>query len=244
MTDDAPKGYDDVWSLAKSAVVQVGAGRGFIVGAGDHRYVVTAAHCLPRSRFPRPHLANSVPELTFPKIIGPLASKQRTIWGELCVISLTDDVAVFSEPDGQVLCDQCAEFEEFAKASIPIGNPPEAIEPHLRESHPGAAAFMLSLDGEWQSCTVHNGGRFLVISDGAGFIRSGMSGEPIIDANGGAIGLMSTSGSGGVNTHPSLTDCLPPWLLRKLDIRSIRVGGSNVRRRAKSPLGSNKKQSL
>jgi len=42
-----------------------------------------------------------------------------------------------------------------------------------------------------------------------------MSGSPIIDANGAAIGLIST-GDGDMN--PSLTDCLPPWLLRKLDV--------------------------
>ena len=48
---------------AKRAVVQVGDGRGFVVGAGEYdRYVITAAHCLPRQ--PKPHLANGVPELT------------------------------------------------------------------------------------------------------------------------------------------------------------------------------------
>ena len=44
-------------TLLTGAVVEVGHGRGFIVGATDDtRYVVTAAHCLPRWRYPRPHL--------------------------------------------------------------------------------------------------------------------------------------------------------------------------------------------
>ena len=57
------------------AVVQVGAGRGFIVEAEhQERYIITAAHCLPRSRYPFPHLANTSPELTLPRIIGTDAS--------------------------------------------------------------------------------------------------------------------------------------------------------------------------
>jgi hypothetical protein len=79
---------------------------------------------------------------------------------------------------------------------------------------------VLSLDGEWQSCTVHNGGRFLRITNhGKNSIKGGMSGSPIIDATGAAIGLIST-GDGDMN--PSLMDCLPPWLLRKLDVSQVR----------------------
>ena len=42
--------------------------------------------------------------------------------------------------------------------------------------------------GEWQFCTLHNGGRFLSIEQND-LIKSGMSGSPIIDSNGVAIGL-------------------------------------------------------
>ena len=73
----------------------------------------------------------------------------------------------------------------------------------------------MSLDGEWQPCTVHNGGRYLMTCDGADRIRGGMSGSPIIDTNGDAIGLVSTGGEND-NLNPSL-DCLPAWMLRKLD---------------------------
>jgi hypothetical protein len=34
----------------------VGDGRGFVVSAGEYRFVITAAHCLPQH--PSPHLAN------------------------------------------------------------------------------------------------------------------------------------------------------------------------------------------
>jgi hypothetical protein len=197
-------------------------GRGFVVSAGYERYIITAAHCLPRSRYPSPHLANSTVELTFPKIISPLGSKRREhmIWAELCVLSLADDVAVFAEPDGQVLCDEHDRYEAVTEQAMRVGRSPVAHPPHEWIVEHETPAWFLSFDGEWQSCTVHNGGRFLEISDGADCIKSGMSGEPIIDVNGAAIGLMSTSGSGGVNMHPSLTDCLPPWLLRKLAVRA------------------------
>jgi hypothetical protein len=77
---------------AKRAVVQVGDGRGFVVGAGEYdRYVITAAHCLPRQ--PKPHLANGVPELTYANLVGPLAKDERTIWAGLVVNNLVDDVA-------------------------------------------------------------------------------------------------------------------------------------------------------
>ena len=59
---------------------------------------------------------------------------------------------------------------------------------------------------------VHNGGRFLWIKTDHGF-QSGMSGSPIINDSGAAIGIVSTSG-GDANIAPSLSDCLPPWLLR------------------------------
>jgi hypothetical protein len=49
-----------------------------------------------------------------------------------------------------------------------------------------------------------------------------MSGSPIIDSDGRAIGLISTSSVGehiGVrNMNLNLLDCLRPWLLRKLDV--------------------------
>lgn len=217
-------GVPSAVQTAKRAVVQVGYGRGFVVSAGEYgSYVITAAHCLPRWRYPYPHLANSTTELTFPRIIGALGSKRKeqTIWAELCSISLTDDIAAFSEPDDQELCDQCEQYQAFAETAITIGNPPAIVPPYQWDETPRTVAFVLSLDGEWQTCTVHNGGRFLAISDGAECIKGGMSGSPIINSNGAAIGLVSTGGGddGGFNMHPSLGDCLPSWLLRKLKRR-------------------------
>jgi hypothetical protein len=213
--------FEQALERAKGAVIRVGAsGRGFIVSAGeDKRYVITAAHCLPRSRLPSPHLANSGRELTFSNFLGPLGQKQRTIWAELCAINLCDDFAVLGAPDGQALYEQCAEYEKFTEApTMTIGIPPDALAPYLWKNDPGRAAWMLSLDGEWQRCVVYNGGRFLTLMTDQK-IESGMSGSPIIDDKGAAIGVISTASDGGdfnFNLGPSLTDCSPAHLLRKL----------------------------
>jgi hypothetical protein len=163
--DEALNMHRSVLEKAKRAVVQVGYGRGFVVGTPSERFIVTAAHCLPRSRYPRPHLANG----TLPRIIGPLGSKRAH---------------------------------------------PRSADRH-RPAENDSPAWLLSLDGQWQSCTVQNNGRFLLVRQGYQLIRSGMSGSCILNESGGAIGLMSTSGStDDMNSHPSLTDCLPSWLLR------------------------------
>jgi hypothetical protein len=211
--------------LPTSAVVQVGKrkGRGFIVGAVDGGcYIVTAAHCLPRRRDPRPHLGNSINELTYPNFVGPLGAKHGTVWAELCTLSLTDDIAVFGAPDNQELSDQADQYVAFTATAIQIAASPAAVEPYKWHALPGAPAWVLSLDGDWLRCTVHNGGRWLTL-DGVP-IKSGMSGSPILNADGAAIGLISTGNEGfGRNTHPSLMDCLPPWLSRRLAIRTRRT---------------------
>jgi hypothetical protein len=51
-------------TLLTDAIVEVGDGRGFIVGATDDtRYIVTAAHCLLRWRYPRSHLKLGQPRV-------------------------------------------------------------------------------------------------------------------------------------------------------------------------------------
>ena len=161
-------------------------------------------------RRPRADLAN---------LVGPLAKDERTIWAGLVVDNLVDDVAVLAEPDGHELSDECESYETFTTAVMMIGKPPIAVAPHEWGITNGTAAWVLSLDRKWQPCHVHNGGRFnhQESKDRRRNVR-----VPIIDANGAAIGLVST-GNGARESPgicPSLADCLPPWLLRKLAIAS------------------------
>lgn len=209
---------------AKRAVIHVGGARGFVVSAGEVRYIITAAHCLPRWRYPYPHLANGPIELTFPRMIGPLGSKRtkRAIGAELCFLSLADDVAVFMEPDGQMLGDENDQYQAFTEQAITLGPAPNACGPWEWTVESETPAWLLSLDGQWLRCTVQNGGRWLTVRQGAELIKSGMSGSCIVDDNGAAIALVSTGGGtvGDGGFHPSLMGCLPPWLLQKLDTGS------------------------
>jgi hypothetical protein len=126
------------------------------------------------------------------------------------VLSLTDDIAVFCQPDNQELNEPAEQYEEFTTVSLPVGQAPPA---HDWGEAPGVPGYVLSLDGEWQPCSVCNGGRFLTL-DGVK-IDNGMSGSPILNADGAAIGLISTGSEGFTNNrHPSLIDCLPPWLVK------------------------------
>jgi Trypsin-like peptidase domain len=202
------------------AIVRVGDGRGFIVGADGNRFIITAAHCIPRERRPMPHLANGVGELTCPNLIGPLKRAKRTIWGELCALSLTDDVAALCAPDDQELSELADKFEAFTATTLPVGAPPSPVPPYQWMETPGTPAWVLSLDGRWLPCTVHSGGRFLA-TDASAEIKGGMSGSPILNAQGEAIGLISTSSEthrwqAFSDRHPSLADCLPPWLWRAI----------------------------
>jgi hypothetical protein len=82
-------------------------------------------------------------------------------------------------------------------------------------------AWLLSLDGNWFTCSArHSGGAFWLY-DAAEGIKGGMSGSPIIAENGSAIGVVCLSmgmvrrdldkhREGG---RPRLVHHLPAWVL-------------------------------
>jgi hypothetical protein len=203
------------------AIVQVGCrdGRGFIVG-GAHgaRYVVTAARCLAQSRFPRPNLAFRVREWTFPNVIGPLGANRGTITAQLCVINLADDIAVFGEPNKE-LGFETHQYKQFTAIAMPVAEPPATPEPCRWRNASGSRAWVSAPDGTWLCCSVQDSGGFLMV--GGVDVTSAMSGSPIVNADGAAIGLISaTEGGGRYDTgYRSLVDCLPAWLWRKLQCR-------------------------
>jgi hypothetical protein len=209
-------------SFRSSAVVRVGdSGRGVIV-AGEfdqRRYIVTAAHCLPRSRYPRP-MAMGTSGLR--KFVGALAAK-RTVSVDVTVLNLIEDVAVLGSLDDQQCWELAEEYEQFTLPCMVAGDAPARVEPWNWHRVPGANGWVLSLDMVWTPCTIHRNDRFLTVSGAK--IEPGMSGSPILNARGEVIGIISMSGENldedyGNNWHPSLADCLPPWLWRKLMTRT------------------------
>jgi hypothetical protein len=77
---------------------------------------------------------------------------------------------------------------------------------------PEAPAWLVSIDQSLGAMHGSHNGRFLSLRGVK--IESGMSGSPILNADGAAIGLISTSSEDDDmgNVHPSIMGRLPPWL--------------------------------
>jgi hypothetical protein len=89
----------------QKSLVRVGGGngRGFVVQARERfqqRYVITAAHCLPRVPGP-PGFRNEWEE-TIGEVLGPLG-EEATVWAECVYVDPIADIAVLMTPDTQSL---------------------------------------------------------------------------------------------------------------------------------------------
>jgi Trypsin-like peptidase domain len=206
-----------------SVVVKVGDGRGFIVGgAHGRRLVVTAAHCLPR--FPPCHSASYIQDRTYADLIGQLGDPAPMVWAECLFVDPVADIAVLGSPDNQALFEQAEAYDalmERAALALPIAEPADVDD--------GANGWLLTLDGRWAKCVVHAHPLALWIEKCVEGIRGGMSGSPILDGSGSAIGVVTVSGGSpddleahtGGGPSPRLTSCLPGWLLRELEASSV-----------------------
>ncbi len=204
----------DCLNIDTSAIVTVGDGRGFIVQATRHRFVITAGHCLP---FLPPSLSVSyTEERTYEALLGPLGG-ERKVWAECLFADAIGDLAILGPPDNQELWDQAEDYVALMETPFSITDPPRGRSP----------AWLLSLEDRWYRCTVsHNGGMLGVLGAAEGIV-GGMSGSPIVANDGSAIGVICTSGgTGEVHTeggpNPRLVGNLPGWLLHQL---SCALGG-------------------
>jgi hypothetical protein len=85
------------------SLVHAGASRGFVVEARDplrQRYIITAAHCLPRL----PDIQDEWPGV-FRDVLGPLGSA-TTSCAECLYVDPISDIAVLGTPDAEELPDQ------------------------------------------------------------------------------------------------------------------------------------------
>jgi hypothetical protein len=202
---------------ATSAVVSVGDGRGFIIVYERHddgctfsdRPVITAAHCLPD--LPPCHGMPDLEEKTYKKLLAPLGG-EPAVSCECLFVDPVADIAVLGTPDAQTYFDEAAAFDELVDPVTP-----------LEIAAPGTEGWLLSLDGAWFRCKVIVlPGHSLMLTDLEGNFDGGMSGSPIISADGAAIGVACLGGEDlagnqrEAGPNPSLVSNLPGWLQRKL----------------------------
>ena len=184
---------------AKSAVVTVGDGRGFVVNHGHSRLVVTAAQCLPFF----PHGESDLGEKTH-KILAPLGS-EPTVWAQCLFADPIADIAVLGSPDGQGLPDEAKAYEVLLKSATPLS---------IADGPEQGRGWVLSLERHWLRCTVQ------IINDGSLWIPNtsphvvpGMAGSPIISDSVEAIGVLSLGTNLEGWKNPRLVRDLPGWVL-------------------------------
>jgi hypothetical protein len=173
--------------LATQAVVRVGRrGRGFLIAQGGRRFVVTAAHCLPRlPKVGRRH--------RYLALLGRLDGARLTASAECLFVDPVADIAVLGVRGA------------LARDAVPL---------RIARSRHKARAWLLAHNGTWARCRVSRRGSGLWISGANGGIASGMSGSPILNAAGRAIGVLCCSrDSSGGGPNPNLSAHLPAWLL-------------------------------
>ena len=237
MTDTATK-MRPALQNALNEVVTVGSGRGFVVedSRGHHRYIITAAHCLPF--LPPCHGFSHTEERTYEDLLAPLG-EAPSVWCECLFVDPVADIAVLGSPDDQALGEQAEAYEALVAAAIPLAIAEPSSQPTVQEVARLAeleklgvrgqgpwvrlecVALLLSLSNEWFPCKVeHSPNGMLAIRDATAGIAGGMSGSPIIVEDGTAIGIVCLGDGvdrpteGGPN--PRLMGNLPGWFLNKL----------------------------
>jgi hypothetical protein len=188
--------------LPKSeCVIKVGDGRGFILQHHPRRIIVTAAHCLPH--LPPAHAAASWHERTYGKLLGPLEGSGNKICTECMFVDPVADIAVLGTPETQELYEEADAYDEL------IDNAP-ALRLSSNLTNQG---WVLKLDRQWVQIPLHVFSGPYGMSLSIGFTKAGMSGSPILNDAGRAVGVISV---GADAPQPILCRNLPGWCLRNM----------------------------
>jgi hypothetical protein len=218
-------------SEAKRAVLTVGHGRGFVVESARSYLVITAAHCLPQLPVADP---SADQERTYRRLLSPLG-KEPLVTTECWFVDPVSDLAVLGPPDDQALFNDYEAYDKLMKSSAVLPTAPVPAQVGVE-----FAGWLLSLKGGWYRCSLslYDGG--LWVSDASEAILGGMSGSPILNGDGVAIGVISCSSGKDSDVHieggpnPRLIHHLPIWLEQELRSESSRAAkGDTLARRPK-----------
>jgi hypothetical protein len=217
------------------AVLRVGDARGFVVERRGHfnsvkRIVITAAHCLPRLPppyehlldLPTPHPARYPEEETYQRLLGPLGI-EPAVWATCLFVDPIADIAVLGR-DNQSLGGQADAYDELIDnmTALTLADAPaqgfELVTASLmsrsrkiKKPTPGeGTARVLSLEGQWLEGRVLRRGGWLEFQPHEAFV-GGMSGSPILNIAGAAIGVIS-----GPHASPVIVDSLSARLVRAI----------------------------
>jgi hypothetical protein len=217
---------------AQRAVLRVGDGRGFVVERRNHlgwndRIIITAAHVIANATLgngteglPSCHPARYLDEETYPHLLGPLGG-DCTVWAACLFVDPIADIAVLGQPDDQELSDEAEAYDALVDSMHPlvVADAPvqgtkiidSGREDRFEAPTPGKGpARVLSLNSCWLAGEVTRFGSGMMFEPGDAF-AGGMSGSPIIDAQGRAIGVVSCD-----IRNPVILDSLPAWLVRRI----------------------------
>jgi hypothetical protein len=181
------------------------------------RVIITAVHCLPF--IPPPHPARYLEECTYQNLVGRIGGKQ-TVWAQCLFADVIADIAVLGQPDNQALYDEADAYDALVDSVHPLAvadAPAQGVELLTigdrqieRPTAGEAAARVLSLEGQWLDGRVQRRGGCLEFLPHE-FSVGGMSGSPIINASGAAIGVISVD-----MMNPVIADCLSVQIVRSL----------------------------
>jgi hypothetical protein len=151
--------------------------------------------------------------------LGPLGRRKPKVWAECLFADPIADIAVLGTPDNQELYEQAMAYEELTDATTPL---------KLGGSFPWETPTpiaLIALDGRTITGVAQHLGDRLWIDKTSEPIAAGMSGSPVLDETGAAVGIISQStiisgvDSGGMS--PRLLAHLPGHML--IDLGAVKA---------------------
>ncbi len=195
-------------ALKASTLFVSTGGRGFVVQGRGPRYVITAAHCLPW--LPPAMTFSGTEERTYNKLLGKIGA-EADVAAECIFVDPVSDLAVLTSPDNQELSAEADAYDALTdslRALRIVALPNDAL---ARPQPEGTPVWLLSLACEDFKGSMLRHSHFASLKNLEGSVDGGMSGSPIVNADGHAVSLVTSTFQ-----DPALAQALPKWLVDEL----------------------------